>query len=102
MPIARARQSALKAEKIVDREMPSARPAMVAAMHLARFEAARSDMMSVRVAKQKGFVDAMYQAENSRIPFAGDPLLVYPDADVWRELTATRRQPEWPEQKSTR
>ncbi|MGA2257937.1 MAG: VWA domain-containing protein, partial [Thermoguttaceae bacterium] len=87
-----AQQSALEADKIVDRDMPSARPAMRTAMHLARFEAARSDIMAVRVAKQKGFVDAMYQTEKSHVPTPDDPPIIYPDAEFWKDITARRKK----------
>ena len=89
-----AQMSALEAEKIVDRNMPSARPAMVAAMHLARFEAARSDIMAVRVAKQKGFVDAMYQTERSHVPTPDDPPIIYPDTEFWKDITE-HREKKW-------
>ena len=82
----------MEAEKIVDRNMPSARPAMVAAMHLARFEAARSDIMAVRVAKQKGFVDAMYQTEKSHVPTPDDPPIIYPDTEFWKDITERRKK----------
>ena len=65
---------------------------MVAAMHLARFEAARSDIMAVRVAKQKGFVDAMYQTEKSHVPTPDDPPIVYPDAEVWKDSRRAARK----------
>ena len=84
-----AQMAAVEATKIVDRSMPSAKPAMVAALHYARFMAAYDDIMAVRVAKQKGFVDAMYQTEKSHVPFPDEPPIVYPDAEVWKELTAT-------------
>ena len=40
----------------------------VAATHDARFLGAYDDIMAVRVAKQKGFVDAMFQTEKSQSP----------------------------------
>ena len=84
--------AAFEAEKIVDRSLPSAEPTMVAAAHRARFRGAYDDIMAVRVAKQKGFVDAMYQTEKSHVPVADDPPIVYPDAEVWKELTARRKE----------
>ena len=48
--------------------------------------------MALRAARQKAFVDAMYQAEQFRLPFPDDPPIVYPDPDVWRELTARRKE----------
>ena len=49
-------------------------------------------IMAVRIAQAKGFVDAMYQTEKSHIPFPDDPPLIYPDAEIWRELTARRKE----------
>src|SRR5208283_234882 len=46
----------------------------------------------VRVAKQKGFVDAMYQTEHSHVPTPDDPPIIYPDAEVWKEMTARRKE----------
>ena len=34
----------------------------------------------------------MYQIEKSHIPTADDPPIVYPDAEVWKELTARRKE----------
>jgi len=87
-----AQLSALEADKIVQRDMPSTRPAMVAAMHLARFEAAHSDIMAVRTAKQKGFVDAMFQDEKSHVPTPDDPPIIYPDAEFWKDITERRKK----------
>ena len=65
---------------------------MVAAgRSLARW-GAYDDIMAVRVARQKGFVDALYQTERSHVPAADDPPIVYPDAEAWKELTARRKE----------
>ena len=87
-----AMAAAHEAGMIVNRSLPSAQPTMVAATHLARFRDAYDNIMSVRVAKQKGFVDAMYQTEKSHVPVADDPPIVYPDAEVWKELSARRKE----------
>ena len=39
---------------------------------------------------QRGFVESMYQTEKWFIPVPDDPPIIYPDAEVWRELTARR------------
>ncbi|MDY0170774.1 MAG: hypothetical protein RBS80_29805, partial [Thermoguttaceae bacterium] len=46
----------------------------------------------LRVAKQKGFLDVSYGIERSSVPFPDEPPIVYPDAEVWRELTAARKE----------
>ncbi len=90
--VADAQTAAAEADKIVTGNMPSAGPTMRVAMHTARFMGAFDDIMAVRVAKQKGYVDAMYQSERSHIPTADNPPIVYPDAEVWKELTARRKE----------
>ncbi len=52
------------------------------------------NFMALRVARQKGVVDTLYQVERSHIPFPDDPPIVYPDAEVWQQLT-TRRKDRW-------
>ena len=85
--------AAFEAEKIV-----ASLPAVGGTDHgrsrarLARFLGAYDDIMAVRVAKQKGFVDSMYQTEKSHVPVPDDPPIVYPDAEVWKELTARRKE----------
>jgi hypothetical protein len=37
------------------------------------------------------FVETLYQVERSSAPFPDDPPVVYPPAEVWRELSARRR-----------
>ncbi|MEI8376552.1 MAG: VWA domain-containing protein, partial [Planctomycetota bacterium] len=83
-------QAAFEAAKIVDRSMPLAKPTMVVAAHLSRFRGNYDNIMAVRVAAQKGFVDCMYQTEKSHVPVADDPPIVYPDAEIWKELSARR------------
>ena len=50
------------------------------------------DLMTVRAARQTGFVDSLYQVERFHVPLPDDPPILYPDAEVWRELTARRRE----------
>ncbi len=40
--------------------------------------------------KRRGFIDNMYLADKIAIPFADEPPLIYPPADVWRALSARR------------
>lgn len=48
------------------------------------------DAMALRVARQKAVVDTLYQVEKSHVPFADEPPIVYPPAEVWQEITARR------------
>jgi hypothetical protein len=50
------------------------------------------DVMAIRVATQKGFIDTLYTAERDHVPFPDDPPIVYPDAEVWQQLTARRKE----------
>ena len=46
----------------------------------------------MRVQVQKGFLATMFQVEKSHVPVSGDPPIVYPPAEVWKELTARRKE----------
>ncbi len=81
-----------EATKIVERDMPSVKPVMIAAMHHARSVEALEDIIAVRNERVKKVIDTFYQVEKSQIPFADEPPLVYPDAEVWKELTARRKK----------
>ncbi len=50
------------------------------------------DIMAVRVAAEKALMDTLYTVERSHIPFPDDPPIVYPDAEVWQQLTARRKE----------
>ncbi len=45
-----------------------------------------------RAARHQGYFDAMYQTELSHIPFPDVPPIIYPDAEVWEDLTNRRRK----------
>ncbi len=70
----------------------NANATLLAAVEAARFTGAYDDIMAVRVARQKGFVDATFHTEKSHVPVADDPPIVYSDAETWRELTARRKE----------
>ena len=40
---------------------------------------------------KRRYVDTLYQVEKSFIPFPDDPPIVYPDAEIWQQLTARRK-----------
>ena len=86
-----AEEAAAEAAKIAEGNLPSAGPTMVVAGS-SRFVGTYDDIMEVREAKQKGFVDAMARTEKSHVPTADDPPIVYPDAEFWRELTVRRTE----------
>ena len=67
-------------------------PVPVQATLVARTTGYFYDQIGVRVARQKGFVDTLWQVELSHVPFPDEPPIVYPDAEVWRQLTAKRKE----------
>jgi len=67
-------------------------PVPVAATLNSRAIGNLQELLAVRVAAQKGFTDTLAQVEKSHIPFSDDPPIVYPDAQIWQELTARRRE----------
>ena len=48
--------------------------------------------MKLRAVKERGFMDGMYAVDASSVPFNDLKPIVYPDATVWRELTASRKE----------
>jgi len=72
-------------------EMPDS-PVGVVATHTARATGYLHDAMVLRVLRQKATVDTLYQVEKSHIPFPDEPPIVYPPAEVWKELTARRKE----------
>ena len=70
----------------------AALPEVVSATLQGRSTGYLHDALALRVARQKGVVDALYQVEKSHVPFPDEPPIVYPDAQVWQELTARRSE----------
>jgi len=64
-----------------------------AATHWARFKRHEYLMAAARSARHQASWNAWYQNELSHIPFPDSPPIVYPDAEVWEELT--RRREKW-------
>ncbi len=64
----------------------------VAAVLRARTLGYHINNQALRVAKQKAFVDTMWQVERSAVPFPDEPPIVYPEASVWEELTLRRKK----------
>ena len=45
----------------------------------------------LRIDRQKGVVDTLFQVEKSQIPFPDDQPIVYPDAEWWQQMTVRRK-----------
>ena len=50
------------------------------------------ESMELREARQKGFVNTLATVERAHIPFPDEPPIVYPAAEVWKELTQRRKE----------
>ncbi len=48
--------------------------------------------MALRLERQKGVVDTLHEVEKSHVPMPDEPPIVYPNAEVWQQLTARRKQ----------
>jgi hypothetical protein len=46
----------------------------------------------LRILRQRGVVDTLYQVELAHIPFPDDEPIIYPAAPVWEELTLRRKK----------
>ncbi|MBQ6108981.1 MAG: hypothetical protein IJK97_12290, partial [Thermoguttaceae bacterium] len=64
--------------------------AAIAGTLTARHRGYEEQNRRVNILRQKGFVDAFYQAELGSVPFPDDPPVVYPDSEVWKRLTEKR------------
>ncbi len=67
-------------------------PVPVTATHSSRTLSYYTNAMALRVKRQKGMIDMLYQVELSHVPFPDEPPIVYPSAEVWQRLTARRAE----------
>ncbi len=74
------------------RELDPQNTAAEAAVYTARFTENVAKTALLREQRHKKFVDALYQTEMSHIPFPDEPPILYPDPEVWRELTIRRKK----------
>ena len=74
------------------RQMEPYEPMLTSAVLTSRTTGYNHDMMQVRETRQKGVVDALFATERAHVPVADEPPIVYPDAQVWEELTLRRRK----------
>lgn len=66
-------------------------PVPILAMHNARMQGSLHDGLVLRVERQKKVLETLNQVERSHVPFPDEPPIVYPDAEVWRELSERRK-----------
>jgi ferric-dicitrate binding protein FerR (iron transport regulator) len=55
-----------------------------------RAQAYLRNALALRVARQRGVVDTLYQIERSHVPFLDEPLIVYPDPEFWERISTHR------------
>ena len=82
-----AEEASAEAEKIV----PDS-PVPIQAKLDARMVGYYNNIMALREERQKRVIDTLYEVEKSYIPFPDNPPIVYPDAEVWQQLTARRKE----------
>ena len=58
----------------------------------ARFRFHIHEMNRLRELRHKMYVEALYQVELSHVPFPDEPPIVYPDPEIWEELTLNRKK----------
>ncbi|MGA2033931.1 MAG: hypothetical protein ABSG68_16915 [Thermoguttaceae bacterium] len=86
-------QAAAEAERMFQIYDVRTQPAMLRAATLtSRAEGSLVDELTTRTARQKGFIAMLYQVEKSHVPMPDEPPIVYPDAEVWKELSARRKE----------
>ncbi|MGQ9574389.1 MAG: hypothetical protein ACUVUC_03660, partial [Thermoguttaceae bacterium] len=65
-------------------------PVPLLATNAARMKDYYGEFMGWRVDRWKKVVEALAMAEKSHVPFPDEPPIVYPDAEVWRQLSERR------------
>jgi len=80
------------APEIAPINAPGARRLSRVAIHTAGTAGSLRDQYAARDARHLGYRDAMYQVDKSAVPFSDEPPIVYPDAEIWEDLTLRRKQ----------
>ncbi|HOP77833.1 MAG TPA: hypothetical protein PLD05_10090, partial [Thermogutta sp.] len=67
-------------------------PVPLLASHMASQVGDFEKAMVLREKRQKNVLDTLYQTELAHVPIPDEPPILYPDAQVWQELTARRKE----------
>ena len=67
-------------------------PVMNLAQRMASQQGNFEKAMELREARKKGVLDTLYETEKAHVPIPDEPPVLYPDAEVWQELTARRKE----------
>ena len=74
------------------REMAPRDPFVVASVHTSRMTGYVNNQMALRETRHKGVADALFATERAHVPVSDEPPIVYPNAQVWEELTRRREK----------
>ncbi len=77
---------------MVAQSMEPDEPSLMAATLTSRALGAYAEAMRLREARQRGVLASLMEVERSHVPVPDEPPMVYPAAEVWRELTARRKE----------
>ena len=81
------------AEEIVGREVERLdRPAVLrrGLIRTARLSGNHRNAVAIRDARRQGLIAALHQVERSAVPTSDEPPIIFPDAEIWEELTLRR------------
>lgn len=73
-------------------EIAPENPDVVAAVETARVAQNYNQLVDLRRQKAENFASALYNIEQSTVPFPGEPLMVFPDADEWKRKVIRRKR----------
>jgi uncharacterized membrane protein YgcG len=65
-------------------------PAVTAASEFGRLARNYDKELKLRREKQEAFMLAMFEANKATVPYPGNPLMIFPDPDEWREKVLRR------------
>ena len=74
--------------RTVEPNLPDATVALWNARNLKNVE----EMVRFRDLRHRAWIDTLYQVEKSATPFPDEPPIVYPDAEVWEQLSISRKK----------
>ena len=77
---------------MVAQSMAPEEPSLLAATLTSRALGAYAEAMRLREARQRGVLASLMEVERSHVPVPDEPPMVYPAAEVWRDLTARRKE----------
>ena len=83
-------QVALEAQKLQAGD-PVPNPVPLLATHVSRMVGYYQEFSAMRVERQKKTVESLFLVDKAHIPFPDEPPIVYPEAEIWRQLSERRK-----------